>query len=120
MNGKKLLFGIFVLIIIATGCGRNSSGNLFGNSSASWAFQFVVLNNNTYQVTDEIISHDKIEEKIGEVTHYSDKEGTYSNGFSNKYEKGTELYKIKGMDVNKYIAVKENDNTYKKLKKEGI
>jgi len=111
MNGKKLLLVILVFIIMATGCGRNSS--------ASWAFQFVVLNNNTYQVTDEIISQDKIEEKIGEVTHYSDKEGTYSNGFSNKYEKGTELYKIKGMDVNKYIAVKESDHIYIKLKKQG-
>lgn len=111
MRSTKLFLGIIAVIIITVGCNRNSS--------TSWAFQFVVLNNITYQVTDEKIEQEAIEMKIGKVTKYSDKEGAYSNGFSNKYKKGTELFKIKGIDISKYIAVKDTDNTYIKLENKG-
>ncbi|WP_314585989.1 hypothetical protein [Paenibacillus terrigena] len=87
--------------------------------SASWAFQFVVYSGNTYEVTSEIISPNQIEKKIGQVSHYSDKEGTYSGNFSNTYPRGTKYYSVIGIDKNKEIAIKTEDNIYIKAIYQG-
>ena len=66
-----------------------------------------------YETTDEYV--DEINEEVGHVTKYSDREGTYSGNFSNKYKKGTNFYSIKGISTDEAIAVKEDDESYRKL-----
>jgi hypothetical protein len=104
---KTLLTSILLLLII------NQS------VSASWAFQFVVYSSNIYKVTNEIISPDKINKRIGQVSHFSDKEGTYRGNFSNVYPKGTRYFSIEGIDKNKEIAIKTEDNIYLKAIYQG-
>ncbi|RED59402.1 hypothetical protein [Cohnella lupini] len=81
-------------------------------SSASWAFDsFVVYNGNIYTVN----TADKITEVgmgIGEVTYYSDKEGTYSGNFSNKFPIGSKYYEIQNVDTEKSIAVQLENGSY--------
>jgi len=104
---KPLIISFLLLLII------NQS------ASASWAFQFVVYSGNTYKVTNEIVSPDQINKKIGQVSHFSDKEGTYRGNFSNAYPKGTRYYSIKGIDKNEEIAIKSEDNIYLKAIYQG-
>jgi hypothetical protein len=85
-----------------TGCSESNSDN----SSADWAFSFVVWDGYVYQLTDEYV--EDVREEIGEVTKYSDMEGTYSGNFSNEYEEGTKYYSIKGISTDKAIAVDDN------------
>lgn len=68
---------------------------------------FVVNDGKVYVISDELVDPNLIGSKIGEVTKYSDMEGTYSGNFSNRYPKGTDYYEIEGVDVNDAIAVKE-------------
>ena len=68
---------IFSFLLILTGCSESNTEN----SSADWAFTFVVWDGYIYQLSDEYV--EDIVEEIGEVTKYSDTEGTYSGNFSN-------------------------------------
>lgn len=52
------------------------------------------------------------EKEIGEVTFYSDEEGTYSGNFSNTYEYGTKYFAITGVSTDVAIAVQEKDGTF--------
>lgn len=79
---------------------------------ASWAYPFVVYKGNTYGVTDEEVEALRITGKLGQVTHYSDKEGSYGRNFSNTFPKGTEYYAIDGIDVLEAIAVKTDQGIY--------
>lgn len=87
-----------------------------GNSQASWAYSFVVWNDYVYQISDEYVQ--EVDKEIGEVTVYSDREGTYSGHFSNEYKKGTEYYSITGVSTDEAIAVKE-DGKYRKAIRDG-
>lgn len=58
---------------------------------------------------------DVVDEEIGEVTIYSDKEGTYTGNFSNEYEKGTKYFAIPGISTDEAIAVQEKDGRYRKM-----
>lgn len=82
--------------------------------SASWAYPFIVNKGNIYVITDEQIDPSQIGKNIGKVTKYSDREGTYSGNFSNRYPKGTPYYEIKGIDPLEAIAIQESDNVYVK------
>ncbi len=86
---------------------------------AKWHNYFVVYNKNLYVITERKVNPELIGSKIGKVTKYSSREGTYSGNFSNKYPKGTKYYKIIGVDVNESIAVKEKDGTFTEAKYEG-
>ncbi|MER2009623.1 MAG: hypothetical protein ABS939_19485 [Psychrobacillus sp.] len=112
---KHNLFCVVIAIVLLSGC-SNSNPNLFNNSSADWAFQFVVWNGYIYQLSDEYVEN--VDEKIGEVTKYSDMEGTYSKNFSNTYEKGTKYYAIQGISTEEAIAIEE-DGRYKKAIRDG-
>lgn len=79
---------------------------------ASWAFPFVVYGGNMYGVTDEEVEASRITSKLGKVTHYSDKEGSYGRNFSNSLPKGTEYFAIDGIDVLEAIAIKSDQGTY--------
>lgn len=79
-------------------------------SSASWAYLFVVYNGSTYVVGSEEVA--AIGKEIGEVTSYSDREGTYAGNFSNRYPVGTKFYEIEGTDPSEAIAVEATDGWY--------
>lgn len=77
-----------------------------------WAHNFVVFDGGVYVVTEESIERSQLGERIGEVTLYSDHEGTYGGHFSNLYPVGTPYYSIIGTDVLEAIAVPSKDGTY--------
>jgi hypothetical protein len=114
----RRMFCYFVLVVIVsyivlTGC-SNSNPN---QSSADWAYSFVVWDGYLYQIGDEYV--EDIGEEIGEVTKYSDMEGGYSGNFSNEYEKGTKYYAIKGISTEEAIAIEESDGRFRKANREG-
>ncbi len=108
MKNIKIILLLVILIIIP-----------FNTVYANWANEFVVYNKNVYVITDEKVKSELIGSMIGQVTKYSDREGTYSGNFSNKYPKGTKYYEIIGSDVNEVIAVKEKNGTFIKGKYDG-
>ena len=107
LKGKNLLFyTMFFISLVTAGC-----------SNSSWAYSFVVWNGYTYQIGDEYVVD--IGEEIGEVTKFSGREGTYSGNFSNKYQKGTKYYAIKGISTDEAIAIEEGNGKYKKATSSG-
>jgi hypothetical protein len=104
---------VLLFAVSLTGCSLSHSNN----SSADWAYSFVVWDGFIYQLGDEYVG--EISEKIGEVTKYSDLEGTYSGNFSNVYDKGTKYYAIKGISTEEAIAVEEKDGRYRKAIRDG-
>lgn len=86
-------------------------------SSADWAYPFVVWDGYIYVISDEFV--EEVDKKIGRVTKYSDKEGTYSGNFSNVYKKGTVYYSIKGVSTDEAIAIEEEGGKYKKAVMDG-
>jgi hypothetical protein len=103
-----LLFSVFI-----AACSHSNSNH----SSADWAYSFVVFDGFTYQLSDEYV--EDISGEIGEVTRYSDMEGTYSGNFSNVYEKGTKYYAITGISTEEAIPVEEKDGRYRKAIRSG-
>ncbi|MCD5323453.1 MULTISPECIES: hypothetical protein [Pontibacillus] len=79
--------------------------------ATSWAYPFVVWDNNLYVVTDEVVTD--VGDRIGQVTRYSDME-QYGGNFSNVYKKGTNYYAIEGVSTDQAIAVKDQNGTYVK------
>jgi len=63
--------------------------------NADWAYRFVVYEGKSYNISDNQVEPTEIGSIIGEVTKYSDREGTYSGDFSNHFQKGTKYYNIK-------------------------
>ena len=86
-------------------------------SNASWAYPFVVWDGFVYVISDEFV--EEVDNKIGRVTKYSDREGTYSGNFSNIYKKGTAYYSIKGISTDEAIAVEDGEGKYKLATRDG-
>ena len=101
-----LLLTLLFLVTLFAGC-----------SSKSWVSSFVVWDSDIYQISEEYV--DKVDEEIGEVTMYSDKEGTYSGNFSNEYKKGTKYFSIEGISTKEAIAIEEDDGKYRKAINNG-
>lgn len=108
---KKIISVVFVFLIACT--------FLISNTYASWAYAFIVYKGNVYVISETHIESNKIGKKIGEITKYSDQEGTYSGNFSNQFPKGTEYYEIKGVKTNEAIAIKESKVSFIKAKYDG-
>lgn len=89
-----------------------SSFIALGTAHADWAYRFVVNDGKSYIISDTQVESAQIGAKIGKVTSYSDKEGTYSGNFSNVYPKGTEYYEIKGISLKEAIAIKQDDGSF--------
>ncbi|WP_409303926.1 hypothetical protein [Peribacillus sp. SCS-155] len=104
---------LILLSLFLTGCSIGKSGK----SSADWAFSFVVWDGYIYKISDGYVV--EISNEIGQVTKYSDMEGTYSENFSNKYVEGTKYYSIKGINPEAAIAVEEQDGKYRKALRQG-
>ena len=86
------------------------------SSSSDWNSSFVVWDDYMYEISDEYVTD--VEEEIGKVTKYSDKEGTYAGNFSNTYKKGTKYFAISGITTDEVIAVEE-DGQYRKAYQVG-
>ncbi|MFY4776209.1 hypothetical protein [Metabacillus sp. RGM 3146] len=108
-KGAILFIMAAFFLSVTTGC--------LNSSASKWSYEFVVWNGHIYKESDKYV--DEITKEIGEVTKYSDGEGTYSGNFSNKYEKGTKYFAIKGVSTDEAIAVKEQDGKYRKLINDG-
>jgi len=61
----------------------------------------------------------QIDQEIGQVTSYSDLEGTFSGNFSNTFFKGTKYYSIKNVNTNEAIAIQTQDGNFIKAVREG-
>ena len=110
MRNRPFFFVLLVSLFVYT--------SLLPNKSlASWAYPFVVWDGYIYVVSDEFV--EEVDEEIGRVTKYSNKEGTYSGNFSNVYKKGTNYYSIKGVSTDEEIAIEEEGGKYKKAVMDG-
>ena len=107
---KQFFFFVLVSLFVF-------SSLLPNKTSADWAYPFVVWDGYIYVVSDEFV--EEVDEEIGRVTKYSDKEGTYSGNFSNVYKKGTAYYSIKGVSTDEAIAIEEEGGKYKKAIRDG-
>ncbi|QUG43346.1 hypothetical protein KD050_09030 [Psychrobacillus sp. INOP01] len=110
MNSKNIFrFGVVFILSVSI---------LFPiKSFANWAYEFVVWDDYVYVITTEKVG--EVDKKIGHVTKYSDREGTYSGNFSNAYPKGTKYYSIQGISTDEAIAVQEEGGTYIKATRDG-
>ncbi|MBD2843644.1 hypothetical protein IDH44_00455 [Paenibacillus sp. IB182496] len=112
-----LLAGLVILLMVTAACNNARGGG--GSSSADWAYRFVVWNGDIYTMTDTVVAEADVGEAIGEVTYYSDEEGTYADGFSNVYPAGTKLYRLLDAQTNEAIAVQDSDQGYMRAKHSG-
>lgn len=108
-----MLVTLISAMVILSACSTLNANN----SSADWAYSFVVWDDYIYQINDEYVL--EVDEEIGEVTAYSDKEGSYKGNFSNEYEKGTKYYSLPGISTDEAIAVQEENGKYRKAIRDG-
>lgn len=113
---RNWITAVAAVIIAMTILSACSAANP-NSSSADWASSFVVWDDYIYQLGEEYVRD--VEEEIGEVTVYSDMEGTYKGNFSNEYEKGTKYYSIQGISPEEAIAVQEEDGKFRKAIRDG-
>lgn len=102
-----LMFILLVYVLSATA------------ASASWAFNFVVNDGKTYALSEDTVNKSLLGAKIGQVTYYSDEEGSYGGNFSNVLPKGTPYFSVQGIPVDQAIAVQSMDGTYVKAYYQG-
>lgn len=111
---KQALVIILAIPLFLVACSSSKQSN-----SHSWAFDVVTWNHEVYKVTNEVVA--EIDDEIGTIKNYStDESSDLPNLFSNKYKKGTKLFKIKNVESNDYIAVQDKDIYYKAEKMEGM
>lgn len=115
MKIQKVLMLICLSFVLISGCGSSLTGQT--GQTASWAYEFVVWKGDSYKITSEKVTN--VGKEIGQVTHYSDREGTYSGNFSNRYPVGTKYYEIQGVDTNQSIAIQTPDGSYLKAVDQG-
>lgn len=77
---------------------------------AEWDYSFVVWDGYIYVVSDETVN--QIDQEIGEVTSYSDLEGTFSGDFSNTFIEGTKYYSIKNVNTYEAIAIETQNGNF--------
>ncbi|MGW6383756.1 hypothetical protein [Peribacillus butanolivorans] len=117
MLNSRLNILLIILILSLVGCNSENDEmrdkeNTQTGMSASWAYPFVKWNNETYVVTEEVVSETNIGKRIGEVTVYLDEEGTYGGNFSNIYKEGTEYYEISNINTKELIAIKNDKGQF--------
>jgi uncharacterized lipoprotein NlpE involved in copper resistance len=121
---KKLVVAFLAIPLFLMGCSMSAQNNadkhdVAQSSLQSWAYPLVTWNGYAYKMTDEVVS--EVGKQIGTIKNYSSNESsTIPNLFSNKYPKGTKLYKIKNVGTDTSIAVQDNNVFYKADKVEGM
>jgi len=109
---------VFILTSMLLLVACSNSGH---NELQSWAFDVVTWENGVYKVTTDIVPTTDVEIEIGTIKKHSTDEGDkLPNLFSNKYQKGTKLFKVKNVETDDYIAVKDNEIYYRAVKMEGM
>lgn len=102
---RKTIVLLFASSLLLMACSNQ-------NTLQSWAHDVVTWNHEAYKVTAEVVTD--IEDEIGTIKRHSTNEASVlPNLFSNKYEKGTKLFKIKDVDTAEYIAVQADGVYYK-------
>ena len=110
---RTIVFMLATMLFLAA-CSNSSHGEL-----QSWAFDVVTWDNGVYKVTDEVVS--EVGDEVGIIKKHSTNESSdLPNLFSNKYKKGTKLFKIKNIETIDYIAVLDNGTYYKAKRMEGM
>lgn len=110
MNKVSFYILSCILVLFAlTGCNVEKQ--------TDWNSNFVVYNNNLYEVTQE--KSDAVDKEIGEIDKYVEHEGSYDGVFSNKFKAGSKLYTIKNKDLDEAIAVKDENGDYVVTKNTG-
>lgn len=119
MKILNMLVSLCLCLTILSGCVSQQTKNSETTtmSTASWAYEFVVYDGYIYVVTSEKVTN--IVKEIGEVTYYSDNEGTYTGNFSNKFPVGTKYYDIQNIDMEKSIAIQLEDGSYVRADSQG-
>jgi hypothetical protein len=109
---------IFLLSVLSIGIISSCTDTKKPEETDSQSLKIIIFQGLNYRVTDEKVDDQGIEQKVGEVKSYSNKSGEHyvEDVFSNAYQIGTELYKIKDNNVIEVIAVK-TENTYLKAVK---
>ncbi|MCR8656364.1 hypothetical protein [Paenibacillus endoradicis] len=107
---KKSLVLLLTSILLLVACSNSNPNQL-----QSWAYEVVTWNNQVYTMTNEVIT--EVESEIGAIKiHSTNESDDLPNLFSNKYQKGTKLFKIKDVEPIDYIAVLDNGSYYKAKK----
>ncbi|EBK2060041.1 hypothetical protein MJ257_14795 [Paenibacillus timonensis] len=112
---KKVLL-LLAMQFFLVSCSNSNQPNI-----QSWAFNVVTWNHGVYKITNQTTT--EIDKEIGAIKKYSTNESSnLPNLFSNKYKKGTKLFKIKNVETNEYIAVQDDEDGvyYKAEKMEGV
>ncbi|MFD0715711.1 hypothetical protein [Paenibacillus sp. GCM10027626] len=111
---KKTIALILTTMLFLVACSNSNQEIL-----QSWAFDVVTWNNGVYKVTNEVVT--EVEGEIGTIKIHSTNESSdLPNLFSNKYKKGTKLFKIKNIETIDYIAILDDDTYYKAERMEGM
>ncbi|NOU98545.1 hypothetical protein [Paenibacillus planticolens] len=115
---KKRLI-IFLLNVLLLGILSSCTDTKKPEVSDSQSLKIIIFQGLNYRVSDEKVDDQGIEQKVGEVKSYSNKSGEHYvvDAFSNAYQIGTELYKIKDNDVKEAIAVKTEDTFLKAVRR---
>ena len=96
---KKIIVLISLMILVACNNETTSENSkVISTSEASWAYEFVKVNNQSYQLTNEEVNKEAVGEFIGEVKRNIVDEDTnpnlYEENFdSNSLMPGTKLYR---------------------------
>ncbi|MFB9327082.1 hypothetical protein ACFFSY_14225 [Paenibacillus aurantiacus] len=114
---KRIILSLFLVLFIGLLSSCTDSDNAEVTDEQS--LKIVIFQGLNYMVTDEEVKDESIEQKVGEVKSYSNKSGQHYvvDAFSNTYQIGTELYKIKEQDVKSAIAVKTEGIYLKAVKR---
>lgn len=71
------------------------------------------------KVTNEVVT--EIDDEIGTIKiHSTNESSTLPNRFSNKYKKGTKLFKIINVEPKEFIAVQDNGVYFIAVRLEGM
>ncbi|MFQ3544450.1 hypothetical protein Q7A53_10195 [Halobacillus rhizosphaerae] len=107
---KKFILSILSIlwIIILVGCSQQ------GESSNSWAYDFVKWKGESYVVTEsEQVEKQDIGKPLGEVEIYLEQEqNETTKNSSNLFKEGTEYFMIKGINTSEAIAVRRENGDY--------
>ena len=124
LNMKKVFVAFLAIPLFLMGCSMSTQNNVDKHDAAqsslqSWAYALVTWNGYVYKMTDEVVS--EVGKQIGTIKNHSTHESsTIPNLFSNKYPKGTQLFKIKNVGTDTSIAVQDDNVFYRGEKVEGM
>lgn len=114
-----VLFLVFIMSCVLSGCQSNSSGSSnSADSSNSWAYEFVVYDGKQYGPSNQSVSKNEVGKQIGVVERNIEDFDTNNQNFkvenfdSNSLKRGTPLYEdskdsnaiVYKLDENFYLA----------------